>query len=126
MTPICSKCIYLTGEAVRFRPCAKIPIFHRNMLCRNENNMIKDKVSGDSYTPFCEEVNRHGECLEYYPSGLKAPEITFIEDDNLIIISGTSPIVFTTDGANGFRRILCVDRPNKGSFLSIKIFVISE
>ena len=99
MTPICNKCIYLTGEAVRFRPCAKIPIFHRNMLCRNENNMIKDKVSGDSYTPFCEEVNRHGECLEYYPSGLKAPETTFIEDDNLIILSGTSPIVFTTDGS---------------------------
>ena len=100
MNPICAKCIYLTGEAVRFRPCAKIPILHKDMLCKNEVNMIKDRVTGESYTPYCEEVNRHGECLEYVPVGLEAPSINFFEEDNLIGIYGSAPFVFTTDGTN--------------------------
>lgn len=98
MNPICSKCKYLTAEGVRFRPCAKIPIFHPDMLCNNENNMRKDNVTGDKFTPYCEEVNRHAECLEYYPVDLEKPSITFFDDENLLCIYGNSPIIFTTDG----------------------------
>lgn len=98
MNPICSKCKYLTAEAVRFRPCAKIPIIHRDMLCNNENNMRKDNVTGQQFTPYCEEVNRHGECLEYYPEDLEKPRVVFDEDENLLSIYGSYPIIFTTDG----------------------------
>lgn len=95
--PICKKCIYLSDEQVRFRPCPKIPIFHRDMLCSNIKNAIKDHVSGEPFKPFCEEVNRHGECLVYKPSDLEMPAINFFEDDNLLCIYGSNPIVFTTD-----------------------------
>ena len=91
MNPICSKCKYLTAEAVRFRPCAKIPIIHRDMLCSNENNMRKDNVTGQQFTPYCEEVNRHGECLEYYPEDLEKPRVVFDEDENLLSIYGSYP-----------------------------------
>ena len=98
MNPICSKCKYLTAEAVRFRPCSKIPIIHRDMLCSNEKNMRKDNVTGQQFTPYCEEVNRHGECLEYYPEDLEKPRVVFDEDENLLSIYGSYPIIFTTDG----------------------------
>jgi hypothetical protein len=98
MNPICSKCKYLSGTPVRLRLCAKIPIIHPDMLCSNENNMRKDNVTGELYTPYCEEVNRHAECLEYYPIDLKKPSITFEEDENLLSIYGSYPIIFTTDG----------------------------
>lgn len=97
--PICNKCQYLTNDAVRFRPCSKIPIFHRDMLCAAEGNMIKDNVTGDSYTPYCEEVNRYGECLVYKPIGLEAPQINFYEDDNLVVFYGNAPFVITIDGS---------------------------
>ncbi len=59
--------------------------------------MIKDYVSGAMYRPFCEEVNRHGECLEYMPSDLKKPIIVFNDWDNKVLISGTKPFVVTFD-----------------------------
>lgn len=99
MNPVCSKCKYLTGTPVRIRPCARIPILHPDMLCSNEANMRKDNVTGERYTPYCEEVNRHAECLEYVPANLEKPEITFIEDEAILRIFGNSPIVFTTDGS---------------------------
>lgn len=98
VTPVCSKCKYLTDEAEKFRPCPHIPVFHRNMLCSNEKNAFVDKVSGAKYRPLCEEVNRHGECLAYYPKELEPPEIIFDEGMNEIVITGTSPISYTTDG----------------------------
>jgi hypothetical protein len=69
------------------------------MLCTAEDNMIKDHVSGDSYTPYCEEVNRYGECLAYKPIGLEAPRINFFEDDNLAVFYGNSQFVITLDGS---------------------------
>lgn len=113
ITPICQKCVYLTKESEKFRKCPKIPIIHRDMNCSNVNNMIKDHVSGESYRPFCEEVNRHGECLEYYPKGLKAPEIIFNEEDNLLMIQGSFPIVFTTDGSSLSSKITPVGEYNE-------------
>ena len=98
MNPVCSRCKFLTTNHERFRPCPKIPIFHRDMCCSNERNTIKDHVSGTVYTPYCEEVNRHGECLEYIPTDLSSPAITFIEEDNFIRLTGTSPFVYTTNG----------------------------
>lgn len=100
IAPVCSKCKFVTNVPVRFRPCAKIPIFHRDMLCSASKNLIKDNVSGERYTPFCEEVNRHGECLAYYPTELEKPLINFFEEDNLIGIYGTNKIVYTTDGSD--------------------------
>lgn len=97
--PVCSKCQFLTEQPVRFRPCAKIPIFHKNMLCTAEDNVIKDNVTGESYTPYCEEVNRHGECLAYKPVGLEKPRIIFHDDDNIVVIYGNSQFVATIDGS---------------------------
>ncbi len=102
INPICSKCQFLTDKAVRFRPCAKIPIFHKDMLCAAEKNAIKDRVTGESYTPYCEEVNRHGECLAYKPVDLDAPVIVLLDDDEfgtVIGITGKAPIVMTVDGS---------------------------
>ena len=99
MKPICNKCQYLTNDAVRFRPCSKVPINHRTMLCAAEKNAIKDHVTGQLYTPYCEEVNRYGECLVYKPIGLEAPQINFYEDDNLVVFYGNSPFVITIDGS---------------------------
>ena len=98
INPICSKCKFLTNKPVRFRRCADIPIFHRDMLCSAEKNMIKDNVTGDKYTPFCEEVNRHAECLVYIPNDLTKPEITFEEGLDIVTIVGTNPLIITTDG----------------------------
>lgn len=98
MNPICSKCKFLTNESVRFRRCPKIPVFHRDMLCSNENNTVKDHISGDTYKPFCEEVNRYGECLFYYPLGLSKPTIVF--EGTLVTITGTKPLIVTTDGTD--------------------------
>ena len=100
LNPVCSNCIYLTDEPVRFRKCPKIPIFHKNMLCKAEGNMRKDYVDGESYTPFCEEVNRHGECLEYYPTNLETPSVNFFDDDNLLCFYGSNPFVYTIDGTD--------------------------
>ena len=100
LNPICAKCIYLSNEQEKFRRCPQIPIFHRDMLCSAKGNSRKDHVDGVEYKPFCEEVNRHGECLEYYPKGLEMPAINFFEDDNLLCIYGSNPIVFTTDDSN--------------------------
>ena len=100
ITPICSKCIFLTDTPVRLRPCAKIPIFHRDMLCTSPENTRKDNVTGVDYTPFCEEVNRHGECLAYMPEGLEKPEINFYEDDNLVVLYGKSQFVVSADGTD--------------------------
>lgn len=98
INPICSKCKFLTSEPVRFRKCPRIPIFHRDMLCSNERNMVTDNVTGEKFTPFCEEVNRHAECLVYYPTTLQKPEITFEEGLDAVTIVGTNPLVVTTDG----------------------------
>lgn len=98
MNPICSKCIYLTNEMVRFRPCAKIPIIHRDMMCKAEGNMMKDRVTGESFTPFCEEINRHGECLEYRPANLNAPLIVWCEEYKTVAVCSNSQFVVTTDG----------------------------
>lgn len=98
MNPICSKCQFLTGETVKFRRCPKIPIFHRDMLCSNENNIVKDHVSGDTYSPYCEEVNRYGECLFYYPVGLIKPTVLF--EGTVVTVTGTQPLIVTTDGTN--------------------------
>lgn len=95
--PTCSKCRYLSNEQVKFRPCPRIPIFHRDMVCTNEKNALKDHVTGESITPFCEEVNRHGECLVYMPTDLEKPCITFLEDDNDVFIYGKGPIVLCFD-----------------------------
>lgn len=97
--PVCAKCIYLTNEKEKFRKTPSIKIFHRDMLCSAENNAIVDKVAGTSICPFCEEVNRHGECLEYYPKGLEPPEISFDAGTQEIEISGTNPIAYTLDGS---------------------------
>ena len=99
VTPVCSKCKFLTNEPERFRKCPKVPIFHRDMCCSNENNVIKDHVSGDTYKPFCEEVNKHGECLEYYPTGLDVPAIAFFDTDNTVNVYGDTPIIITFDGS---------------------------
>lgn len=99
MTPICSKCKFLSKEQVRFRPCPRIPIIHRDMLCSNPENAIKDYVGGEPFSPFCEEVNRHGECLVFYPADLESPELAFEEGTNTLIISSvTKTFVVTTDG----------------------------
>ncbi len=98
--PICAKCVYLSNEGVMFRPCPKIPIFHREMLCSNEKNAIKDHISGEPYKPFCEEVNRHGECLVYKPRGLEAPSLNFFDDDNLIGVYGANPFIISFDGSD--------------------------
>ena len=100
MNPICQKCKYLTGEHPVFRRCPKIPIYHKDMLCSNEKNMFKDSVTGDFLAPYCEEVNRHGECLVYYPSGLEKPVIVFDELIDMVSIYGTKPFVVTTDGTD--------------------------
>ena len=97
MKPVCSKCVYLTTDKAKFRKCPSIPIFHRDMLCSNENNSFKDSVTGEPINPFCEEVNRYGECLFFYPKGLETPEI-FYDGATEVTIKGTSPIVYTTDG----------------------------
>lgn len=122
MNPICSKCIYLTNETVRFRPCAKVPIFHRDMLCKNDKNVIKDRVTGDSYKPYCEEVNRHGECLQYSPIGLERPFITFVEEDNLIRLSGKAPFVFTTNGIMPTAKTISVGKYND----ELKLYIYEE
>lgn len=98
MNPVCSKCKYLTGEHPTFRKCPKIPIFHKDMLCSNKKNMLKDSVTGELLSPYCEEVNRHGECLVYCPAGLEKPVITFDEQNEIVSIYGTKPFVVTTDG----------------------------
>lgn len=83
---------------VRFRPCAKIPILHRDMMCKAEGNMVKDQVTGESFTPFCEEINRHGECLEYRPANLNAPLIVWCEEYKTVAVCSNSQFVVTTDG----------------------------
>lgn len=93
MFPVCSKCIYLTNKPERFRKCPCVPIFHKDMLCSNERNAIKDSVAGVSIKPFCEEANKHGECLAYYPIGLEKPEIFFEEGENILTVKGTSDII---------------------------------
>lgn len=99
MNPICSKCKYLTSEHVKFRPCPRIPIFHKDMLCSNPKNAIKDHVSGEPYKPFCEEVNRYGECLVYYPTELEKPELSFEEGANILTLTGSSNLfIVTTNG----------------------------
>lgn len=100
LNPVCTKCQFLTDEKVRFRPCSRIPIFHKDMCCCAEENVVKDSVTGDSYTPYCEEVNRHGECLAYKPIGLEKPKMYFEEDDNLIVLRGDSQFVVTIDGSD--------------------------
>lgn len=100
LNPICTKCIYLSTEPERFRRCPHIPIFHRDMLCSAIGNAKKDHVDGVEYKPFCEEVNRHGECLEYYPKGLENPRVDFLEGDNIISVSGANPFVVTFDGSD--------------------------
>lgn len=100
LNPICAKCVYLSSEQEKFRRCPHIPIFHRDMLCSAIGNARKDHVDGIEYKPFCEEVNRHGECLEYYPKGLEAPGINFFDGDNLVGIYGTNPFVVTFDGSD--------------------------
>lgn len=99
--PICSRCLYLTDEPEKFRRCPSIPIHHRGMCCSNPNNTLKDNVSGDSYRPYCEEVNRHGECLFYYPKELEpVKEIIFDEETNTVCITGKNIVIFTTDGTD--------------------------
>lgn len=100
LNPICAKCIYLSDKQERFRKCPQIPIFHRDMLCSAKGNSRKDHVDGVEYKPFCEEVNRHGECLEYYPKGLEAPGINFFDGDNLVAIYGTNPFAVTFDNSD--------------------------
>lgn len=95
--PTCSKCRYLSNEQVKFRPCPRIPILHREMVCTNEKNALKDHVTGESITPFCEEVNRHGECLVYMPTDLEKPIITFFDDDNYVFVCGKGPVVLCFD-----------------------------
>lgn len=99
INPVCSRCTYLTNKPEMFRRCPAIPIIHRDMCCSNQNNVIRDNVSGDSYKPYCEEVNRHGECLFYYPKGLDiVKDISFDEETNILHITGTNKIVATTNG----------------------------
>lgn len=100
LNPICAKCKYLSNEPVKFRRCPHIPIFHRDMLCSAIGNSKRDHIDGIEYKPFCEEVNRHGECLEYYPTGLEAPGINFYDGDTLVGIYGTNPFVVTFDGSD--------------------------
>lgn len=71
------------------------------MLCANEKNAIKDSVAGTSAKPFCEEVNRHGECLVYYPTGLRKPEIFFDEGENTLAVKGTGGIEVEAFDKNG-------------------------
>lgn len=104
--PVCSNCQFLTDKAVRFRPCAKIPIFHRDMLCNAPDNVVKDNVTGDSYTPYCEEVNRHAECLAYKPIGLEKPRIEFHDEDNIAVIYGNSKFVVTIDGTDPTAKLM--------------------
>ena len=99
INPVCSKCMYLINKPETFRKCPAIPIIHRNMCCSNPNNEIKDNVSGDSYRPYCEEVNRHAECLFYYPKELQGiKDIFFNEESNIVRITGKNVIIATTDG----------------------------
>ena len=100
INPICAKCIYLTSEQEKFRRCPEIPIFHRDMLCSNSENARKDHVDGVAYKPFCEEVNRHGECLAYMPRGLEKPTIVFNDEEDVVTITGTRPFVASIDGSN--------------------------
>lgn len=99
--PTCSKCQFVSNEAVVRKPCSCKPIFHRDMLCGAKENMIKDNITGEFHKPYCEEVNRYGECLAYKPVGLEAPIITVIDEDDtgsVVAITGKSPILYTTDG----------------------------
>ena len=99
VNPVCSRCIYLTNKPETFRRCPVIPIIHRDMCCSNPENTIKDNISGESYKPYCEEINRHAECLFYYPKGLEeVRDISFNVETSTVCITGTNKIIFTTDG----------------------------
>jgi hypothetical protein len=97
LKPVCSKCIYLSTEQPRFRPCPRFPVFHRDMLCSAEKNAFKDHVTGENYKPYCDEVNRHGECLAYYPNGLKKPRLEYDDVENLVKVYGSNPFVITSE-----------------------------
>ena len=97
INPVCQKCIYLSKVQTGFHPCLRIPISHRDMFCINPENAIKDHVSGKKYAPYCEEVNRHGECLVYKPEGLKSPGIVFDDLNNIARICGIKSFVVTYD-----------------------------
>lgn len=112
INPVCSKCIYLINKPEIFRKCPTIPIIHRNMCCSNPNNEIKDNVSGDSYRPYCEEVNRHAECLFYYPKELQGVrDIFFDEETKIVRITGKNIIIATTDGTTPV-----IEMPLKNNF----------
>lgn len=97
--PVCKKCRYLDSHPETFRVCPKIPVIHRDMNCSNPKNAVKDHVTGEAYKPFCEEVNRHGECLFYYPSDLTGiSDICFSEETNEVSVYGKSPFIVTIDG----------------------------
>lgn len=96
--PVCKKCKYLDNKPTAFRKSPCIPIAHRTMCCSNEKNAIKDNVSGEYYKPFCEEVNRHGECLQYYPSELtEVSEMTFDAGLNELYICAKNPFIIAFD-----------------------------
>ena len=98
ITPTCNKCIYLSNQTPLYRRFPKIPILHRNMVCCNEDNLFTDHILGDTYMPFCEEINRHGECRVYYPEGLNRPTIDFDTENNIAVITGTNPFIVTDNG----------------------------
>lgn len=98
--PVCAMCKFIANSPAKPRPCSRIPIIHKDMVCVAEGNAVKDNVTGESYAPFCEEVNRHGECLVYYPVGLEAPSFTYFEEDKLFCLYGNSQLLVTTDGTD--------------------------
>lgn len=95
--PVCTKCIYLSTEQPKFRPCPRVPVFHRDMLCAAEKNAFKDHVTGENYKPYCDEVNRHGECLAYYPRGLEKPRLAYDDFENIIRVYASNPFVITSE-----------------------------
>ena len=96
--PICQKCVYFSNTPPKFRPCPRVHISHKNMLCSNPKNEVHDNVTGEAYPPYCEEVNRYGECLVYMPKGLEKPTFAFDEGLNILYVTGTNPLAVTFDG----------------------------
>ena len=87
-TPICSKCRYINiySEGNCLHRDTDYPIFHSTMVCGNDANKLTDYINGDKHLRYCEEINRHGECLIYMPyDAVVSPSITFT--NNLAVIT---------------------------------------
>ena len=127
MTPICSNCRYITtstGNNLNME--TEFPIFHKDKICGNSGNKKTDYVSGKFMYPYCEEVNRHGECLVSMPSeSAVAPFIEF--SNNLLVITNNDAggtVYYTTDGTDPTASTTTTVEPGKGN--SVKIYIEAD